>query len=451
MQNLTTDNLVVVIDLGTSKIRGIVGRKDDNNHVEIIAYEGVISKGIRRGYIFNLDEAAFCIKEVLTKLQNKVNFIFNEGCTDDDERKIFEVSGVYVGLNGHTIKTMNNRVHRILGDVKVTKDMVETLHAENNNLKIENGEILEIVAQEYLVDDCDVISPVGCNCTRIEGRYKIIAARPLLKNNLVKCFENINEGIEKNGGCRIEIRGMFLSPIASAAAVLSREEKELGCAMIDFGAGTTSTAVYYKNVLRHVSVVPFGSDVITKDIMDLKVLENVAEKLKKQYGSAMEELVEDFHITTPPPIPGKEGKTVSNKFLAGIIEARTEEILKLVCDEIENSEHYCHIDEIVITGGGARLKNLVEKLKLRTGMDVRIGKPNQKISPDMDESYLNVECAQLIGLLIHANEACIREKTPVSVVMEPVSSEPVTGGRKKKWKNWTETIISIFDDSTFKD
>jgi len=449
MEHLTKDNLVVVIDLGTSKIRGIVGRKDRNGHVEIIAYEALTSKGIIRGSICNLAEVAFCIKDVLTKLQNKLNFIFNEGCSEE-ERKIYEISGVYVGLNGQTIKTMNNRVPRILGDIEVTKDMVETLHAENNNLKIENGEILEVIAQEYLVDDCDRVNPVGCICTRIEGRYKIVAGRPSLKSNLIKCFDKVNEVIVNNGGCKVEILGVFLSPIASASAVLSHEEKELGCAMIDFGAGTTSTTIYYKNVLRHVSVVPFGSDVITRDIMDLKVLDSVAEKLKRKYGSAMEELVEDFHITTPPPIPGKEGKTVSNKFLAGIIEARIEEILDYVCDQIEKSEHYCHIDEIVITGGGARLKNLVEKLKLRTGLDVRIGKPNQKISSNMDESYLDVECAQLIGLLIHAEKACIREKAPVlESIEEPKKQEKTKSskGIKLGFGTLFEKIGDIFEDS----
>jgi cell division protein FtsA len=447
MQSFTTDNLVVVIDLGTSKVRGIVGRKDENGHVEIIAYEGLTSKGVKRGSICNLAEAAFCIKEILAKLQNKVNFIFNEGHSEE-ERKAYEINGVYVGLNGQTIKTMNSRVPRNLGDVEVTEEVVKTLHAENNKLKIENGEILEIVAQEYLVDDCDEVNPVGCICTRIEGRYKIIAGRPSLKSNLVKCFDKVNEVIENNGGCKIEILGVFLSPIAAASAVLSNEEKELGCAMIDFGAGTTSTAVYYKNVLRHVSVVPFGSDVITKDIMDLKVLENVAEMLKRKFGSAMEELVEDFHISTPPPISGKEGKTVSNKFLAGIIEARIEEILDYVCYQIEKSEHYCHIDEIVITGGGARLKNLVEKLKLRTGFDVRIGKPNQKISSNMDVSYLEVECAQLIGLLIHAEKACVREKAPFSKEEQSEQETPVKKEKKKiKWSNVVGLFGDIFEDS----
>jgi len=415
--NFTTDNLIVVIDLGTSRIRGVVGRKDYNGRVEIIASESMPSKGIKRGTICNLEDTAFCIKNILSLLQNKVNILFNEGRLDE-EKKTYEISGVYVGLNGQTIKTMNSRVPRNLGEIEVTREIIDTLYRENHNIKIENGEILEIVTQEYIVDDSDEVNPVGCICTRIEGRYKIIAGRPSLKSNLYKCFEKAG----------YEITGTFLSPIATASAVLSGEEKELGCVMIDFGAGTTSVAVYYKNVLRHVGVIPFGSDVITKDITDLKVLEVVAEKLKIKYGSAMEELAEDCCISIPA-LPGKEGKKVENKFLAGIIEARTEEILDYVCDQIEKSGLVSRIDEIVITGGGSKLQNLIEKLKLRTGLDVRIGIPNQKIAPDMYEKYLEVEYAQLIGLLIHAEIACMREKMAVlqeedSVVTEKEKLKP---------------------------
>ncbi len=417
MQNFTTDNLIVVIDLGTSSISGVAGRKDYNGRVEIIASESVASKGIKRGAICNLEEAAFCIKSILSLLQNKVNILFNEGRTDE-EKKTYEISGVYVGLNGQTIKTMDSRVPRNLGEVEVTQDIIDTLYRENRNIKIENGEILEIVTQEYLVDDSDEVSPVGCICTRIEGRYKIVAGRPSLKSNLYKCFEKAG----------YEVAGIFLSPIATASAILSKEEKELGCVMIDFGAGTTSVAVYYKNMLRHISVIPFGSDIITKDIMDLKVLEVVAEKLKVKYGSAMEELVEDFYISTPV-VAGKEGKTVSNKFLAGIIEARIEEILDYVCDQIEKSGLACHMDEIVITGGGSQLLNLIEKLKLRTGLDVRIGLPNQKIAPDMEEKYLKVEYAQLIGLLIHAEMTCMKEKTAVQA---PENNNNTTSKNEKE-------------------
>jgi cell division protein FtsA len=199
---------------------------------------------------------------------------------------------------------------------------------------------------------------------------------------------------------------VFLSPIATASATLSEDEKELGCAMIDFGAGTTSVVVYYKNILRHVGVLPFGGETISKDIQDLKLSEQAAEKLKVKYGSAMEELAEDYCISVPAA-GGKEGKMVDNKFLAGVIEARTEEILKYACGQIEMSGFADHVDEIVITGGASQLSNLTEKLKLHTGKNVRIGIPDQKVTSGMDEKYLNVEYAQLTGLLIHAEKSCI--------------------------------------------
>ncbi len=463
MQNLTTDNLMVVLDLGTSKIRGVVGRKNEFGQVEIIAYEELTfpknSLGTKRGSIFNLTETAFCIKDLLTKLQNNVNLIFNEDCPEE-ERKAFEISGVYVGLNGQTIKTIDNRIRRILGGVEITGEMVEALQAENNNLQIENGEILEIIAQEHLVDDSDVVNPVGCTCTQqLEGRYKIIAARPSLRSNLIKCFEKVNDSIERTGSsCKVEILGMFLSPVAAASAVLSPEEKQLGCAMIDFGAGTTSIAVYYKNILRHVSVIPFGSDTITRDITDLKMLDDMAERLKVRCGSAMESLAEKYEIVLKSSIPGKEGKTICNKFLAGVIEARVDEILDYVCYQIEKTEYYHCLDEVVITGGGARLKNLDEKLKSRIGLDVRIGVPNQKKSPDMAECFLNVECAQLVGLLIHAEKACVREK--MAVVSKDEEEEEKEKGKTSPSKRPARSlkdrlgtlfgkIDEIFEDQKF--
>jgi len=396
MQNFMTDNLITVIDLGTSEICGVIGRKDNNGCVEILASESVPSKGIRRGAIYNLGDAAFCINNVLTLLKNKINILFNRE-RSDEEKITYEISGVYVGLNGH-IKTVDSRVSRNLGKAEVTREIIDTLCKESRNIKIGDREVLEVVDQEYLVDDFNEINPVGCICTRIEGCYKVIAGHPDLKSYLYECFERV--------GCKIH--GVVLSPVATASATLSEEEKELGCAMIDFGAGTTSVVVYYKNILRHVGVIPFGGDTITKDIQDLKISELAAEKLKVKYGSAMEELAEDFNISIPAA-GGKEGKTVDNKFLAGIIEARTEEILDYISGQIEKSGFADRVNGIVITGGGSQLLNLTEKIELRTGLDVRIGIPDQKAAPAMDTKYLHVEYAQLTGLLIQAKKSCITE------------------------------------------
>ena len=429
MQNMTINNLIVAVDLGTSKICGVVGRKDHYGCVEIIAFESMASKGIKRGLISNLEDAAFSIKTILLLLQNKINILFNER-DQETEKKNYVITGVYVGLGGRSIKTLTSKVPRNLGEMEVTQAIVNTLYEENSRIKIDDGEILEIVSQEYLVDDSKEINPVGCICTRIEGRYKLIVGHPALRGNLNKCFEKLDR----------KVQDFLLSPVATASAVLHKEEKESGCAMIDFGAGTTSLVIYYKNILRHVCVFPFGSNVITKDITDLKMSEEVAERLKVKCGSAMEKLTDDSHVPLSA-FGGKEGKSVSIKILAGIIEARVDEMLENICYQMEKSGLMNSIDSIVITGGASQLNHLTEKLEMRTGLDIRFGLPNQKIAANMDRQYLRVEYAQLIGLLIHAQKNCVEEKEH----REPVKKTQ----QKKKWSNlFTDTILPIFTEDS---
>jgi cell division protein FtsA len=429
-QEINVNNLTVVMDLGTSKIRGMVGRKDVAGQLEIIAVEEIKSMGIKRGMITNLEDAAFCIKRILSLLTNKINNYLNDNKVDG-EKKAYEITDVYVGLNGQSLKTIDSSVRRNLGEVEVTQEIIQTLYEENRNVKIENGEILDIVTQEYLVDDSDEVNPVGCICTRIEGRYKIVAGKNSLKNNLTMCFQKAG----------YNIAGYYLSPVVSASSVVSKEEKELGCAVVDFGAGTTSLTIYYRNILRHISVIPFGSEVITRDIMDLKVVEEVAEKLKVKFGSAMEELVEDYNISTPARA-GKEGKVISNRFLSAIIEARAEEIFECVIQQIKESGMAGVIDELVITGGASLLSNLVEKLKLQTGWDVRIGKPEEQRYYLFDEKYLQPEYSQLIGLLAYAGTGSVKEKWMVEKTDE---SDDVKAKQPKKKKNAKLLWGTLFD------
>lgn len=433
MQNFTLDKLLVAIDLGTSKVRGVVGVKSPGG-LEIIASEEMNSGGIKRGCVMNLEEASFCIKSVLRLLQNRIDLLLKDEASEED-KKTYEITQVFVGLNGLTIKTLETRNARNPGEVEVTQSLIDELRKEIDNVKVENGEILDVIPQEYLVDDTEDDRPVGRICTKIEGRYKLIVGRPSLKSNLYKCFEKAG----------YKIAGIYLSPIATAESVLSSEEKELGSAVIDFGAGTTSLAIYHKKILRHVCVIPFGGALITKDIEDLKLTGEVAEKLKIRYGSTMECLVEDDSYVATPKIGEKEGKTVSIKFLAGIIEARMDDILNILCEQINLSGLANEIEELVITGRGARMTDLIEKLKMCTGKDVRFGIPNQKIGLNMEEKYLSMEYAQLIGILLQA-----KADTPCIVQLaaenkqEP--SETIEVKKKKKsQRSLGDLFNSIFD------
>ena len=360
MQNFTTDNLMVAIDFGTSKICGVVGKKDESGNVEIIAYASDAPQGIKRGAVSNPEAAAHGLKRVLTCLQNNVITILNKG-VPDDEKKSYEITGVYVGLN---------------------------------------------------------------------------ADKPDLKSNLQECFK-----ISKH-----KINGIVLSPVATASAVLSEDEKEKGCAIIDFGAGTTSAAIYHEKKLRYSCVIPLGSKLITNDISDLSVPETTAERLKINHGSAMEEMAENLHIPVPTE-DEEEGETVSTKLLAKIIETRIDEILDYVCDKVEKSGFADRAKSVVITGGGSQLHNLIEKLKQHLGLSVRIGIPNQKTSSGMDKKYLKAEYAQLIGLLIHADESCIKEK--VAVQQAPVVEKTPETEKKTAKNKWDNLFGTLFTDKEF--
>jgi len=435
MQDLTTNNLMVAIDLGTQRIRGVVGRRDNDGRVEVIASDYVDSEGIKNGVIFNLEKAAFDIRRLLRCLENKIRIILNEE-RSEDEKMTYEITGVYVGLNGKSITTIDNIVPRNLGGVEVTQEIIDMLYDDNNKIKIENKEILSVVTQEYIVDNSEETNPIGCIGTRIEGRYKVIIGDPLLKSNLYKCFERIN----------IKVQGIFLSSIATASAVLSEEEKELGCVMIDFGAGTTSVSVYYKKLLRHIGVIPFGGNIITSDITDLKISEAGAEKLKVGYGRAIKDTVEDFKIPMEK-FGGKEEKFVTYDYLAGIIEARMDDILTFVCGQVEKTGLGNNIDGIVITGGGSQLENLADKLKLFIGLDVRIGVPNKNISQDTNSKYINVEYAQSVGLLNYAEKPCVVEKILVTdpvLIAENVAVAEKPQPKKGKSKFGIDYIKNAF-------
>ncbi|HOI25873.1 MAG TPA: cell division protein FtsA [Paludibacteraceae bacterium] len=420
MIDLENDDFYVVVDLGTSKVRGAVGIRDKEDNADILCFEQCPSKGVKRGVIVNIEAAAGCVREVVTLLQNRINIIINKNRNDDDKQK-FVIEKVYVGLNGQSIRTIDNHVLRNLGnkDVEITSDLLTTLFDENKNVKIDDGEILDVVAQEFNIDDEEEINPVGYLGTRIEGRYKIICGSPSLKTNIENCIQR--------AGC--SVAGYQLAPVAIAKTVLSDEEKNLGCALVDFGAGTTSIVVYYKGILRHLSVVPFGSDVITKDIMDLKVLDKWAEKLKLR-GSAMEELTPNCEFEIP--VMADKRLRINSRFLASIIEARIDEILDCVWKQLEKSHLTVHINEVVITGNGSRLKFLKEKMEIRTGVDVREGTSTWNVAntekyqdkTDVKPAQLNkYDYNQLLGLLLDADEACVKTVAEQQVA-ETVAQRP---------------------------
>ncbi len=405
---MTTEQYYAAIDLGSSQITGVVAKKTEIGKIEIIACEQVESACIRRGEVKNTQDTAFQIVEIVKKLENNKALRENK----------LEIKKMYVGLGGHTLKTQTNYVKRILDtEEDIDESLIEDMYNEIRKKRIENSEVYEVIEQEYLVDDEWEFNPIGMNCGNLQGLYQLIYGKPELRRNLMRSFEKAKQ---------MEIAGLYIAPMATAEAALTETDKEMGCALIDFGADTTSICVYYNGYLRHVAVIPFGGNVITTDIKDLNITKGEAEALKVEFGNAMETLEKDQTVV----LPEQNGKSVSTTFLASIIEARTSEIMDIVWREIEKSKFAGKLGSgIVITGRGAQLRNIDELIRFKTGCNVRHASHNRHIDENSDSKYNNIINAHIIGLLLLAKDSCVQIKDETPAPKEEKGGKGNQGGK----------------------
>ncbi len=371
---------IAAIDIGTTKIVAIVGEKKDNGKFDILGMGKTVSKGVKRGVVLNIEETADAIRTAVNKTEELCDFTFSE---------------VFVGIAGQHIKSIKNRGYKYIDNEEIKLEDVEFLYDEMKKVSIDPGEeIIHIIPQNYIVDDeTGVKQPVGIAGNRLEGNYHIVIGQISSAKNIAKC-------IDKAG---MEINSLILEPLASAAAVLTDDEKEAGVALVDIGGGTTDIAVYYDDIIRHTAVIPYGGNVVTTDIKEgCAILQRQAETLKIQYGSALGEMAVEDRVVTIPGISGREPKEITFKNLAFIIQARMEEIIDAVTFEIENSGYFEKLSAgIVITGGGALLKHLPQLIKFKTGMDVRIGYPGEHISELAGNEVNHPMYSTSIGLIIN--------------------------------------------------
>jgi cell division protein FtsA len=253
-------------------------------------------------------------------------------------------------------------------------------------------EIIHVLPQNFIVDnETGIKNPVGMLGRRVEANFHIVVGQITSARNIAKC-------INKAG---LSLNELILEPLASSVAILTEDEKEAGVTLVDIGGGTTDVAVYYDDIIRHTAVIPFGGDVVTKDIKEgCSILQRQAELLKVQYGSALGDLAREDEVVSIPGISGREPKEISLKSLAYIIQSRMEEILNAVLYEVENSGYYDRLSAgIVITGGGALLKDLPQLVKFVTGMDVRLGYPGVKLASESVEEVNNPMYSTSVGLI----------------------------------------------------
>lgn len=376
---------VAAIDVGTTKIVTLLGKRNENKKLEIVGFTRSDSKGIRRGEVLNPEEASNVVRDTIIDLQKRTGVIFAE---------------VFVGIAGQHIRIVKSRnyINRASYDDNITAADIEQLKRDANNIALDEGkEIIHILPQSYIVDnETDIFNPIGMLGKRLEANFNIVVGN-------IDSIKRIKKCIHQTG---LTIKEIVLEPLASSDAVLYDEEREAGVALVDIGGGTTDVAVFHDKVLRHSAVIPFGGYVVTKDIKEACGLsESVAEEVKLQFGVALSEAAEENKvIVIPAKIPGREPKEISIRNLAHIIQARMEEIIDGIMFQIENSGCAGKLGcGIVITGGGAMLRHLKELFRFRTGMDVRIGYPGEHLSGESDS--INEPCyATGVGLLMKGFE-----------------------------------------------
>lgn len=433
-QNMGSD-LVVGLDIGTTKIAAIVGRKNEFGKVEILGIGKAESLGVTRGVVVNIEQTVASIKAAVAIAADKANV---------------DIGEVIVGIAGQHIKSVQHRgmITRQSLDDEVNQKDVDTLIDNMHRLVMSPGEeIIHVIPQEYIIDsEIGIKNPIGHAGIRLEGNFHIITGQVSAVKNIFKCVNRAG----------LETVDLHLEPLASADAVLSDEEKEAGVVLVDIGGGTTDVAIFYDGIIRHTAVIPFGGNIITDDIKEgCSIIKTQAEQLKIRFGSALAQENQENEIISIPGLRGRPHKEISVKFLAQIIQARMEEILEFVLFEIKNSGYERKLSAgIVVTGGGSMLKHLPQLVMLTTGMDCRIGTPNEHLA-GADEELKNPLYATGVGLVMKGIEKYEREAKKGNNTMKvaEVSQEEkkkeekkVVDHSKKKAGTFFDTLITRAKD-----
>ena len=375
------EQYVAAIDIGTTKIVAIVGKKNENGKIEILGLSKALSKGVKRGVVLNIEDTVNAIQTTVDDVQKRSGIIFSE---------------VFVGIAGQHIKSMKNRgyITRDNYEDEIKKEEVFRLIEDMHKIHIDIGEeIIHVIPQNFIVDnETGVKSPIGMCGRRLEANFHIVIGQVAAAKNIEKCIRKAN----------LTVKDMILEPLASSDAVLTDDEKEAGVVLVDIGGGTTDVAVYYDNIIRHTAVIPLGGNVVTKDIKEgCAILARHAEQLKLQYGSALGDIAPEDKVVSIPGISGREPKEISFRSLAYIIQSRMEEIIDFVNFEIQNSGYADKLAAgVVITGGGAMLKHLPQLMKFKTAMDVRIGLPNEHLAGTGKNEINQPMYATAVGLIM---------------------------------------------------
>ncbi len=445
------NEIAVGLDIGTTKIVAMVGRYNEYGKMEVLGVGKSKSLGVHRGVVNNITQTIQSIQQAIQEAESVSGLKIND---------------VTVGIAGQHIRSLQHSdyITRPNADAVIDEDDIEKLCNQVHKLVMLPGEeILHVLPQEYKVDgQAEIKEPVGMYGGRLEANFHVVVGQVTSIRNIGRCV--------KSAG--LELSDVTLEPLASANAVLSQEEKEAGVALIDIGGGTTDLAIFKDGIIRHTAVIPFGGNVITEDIKEgCSIIEKQAELLKIKFGSAWPGENKDNEIVSIPGLRGREPKEITLKNLSKIIHARVVEIIEQVFLEIKNYGHESPkkklIAGIVLTGGGSQLKHLKQLVEYITGMDTRIGYPNEHLAGNSDSETTSPMYATAVGLvmdgLIHIKkhkkpvkketlasaetvsqpETTVDENTVVEEENHRVDLKP----RKNILEKWTEKFKEFLDNA----
>ncbi len=395
--------IVVGLDIGTTKICVTVGRRTEHGKIEVLGMGKAESAGVTRGVVSNIQKTVQAIILAVEEASAQSNV---------------DVKIVNVGIAGQHIKSLQHRgiLTRKELNTEIQRKDIDKLIEDMYKLVMPPGEeIIHVLPQEFTVDnEPGIKDPIGMAGVRLEANFHIISGHVSAVKNILKCVANAG----------LETQELILEPLASSESVLSEEEKEAGVVLVDIGGGTTDLAIFHEGIIRHTAVIPFGGNSVTEDIREgCSVMRNQAELLKTRFGSALAEENKENEIICVPGLRGREPKEISVKNLAYVIQARMEEIIEHVYYEIKSSGYEKKlIAGIVITGGGAQLKHLPQLVEFVTGLDSRVGYPNEHLAKNdvlpknVYDELKSPMYATGIGLLIKGiQKAELNEESIVSI------------------------------------
>ncbi|WP_298366349.1 cell division protein FtsA [uncultured Lutibacter sp.] len=427
------NDISVGLDIGTTKIVAMIGRRNEYGKIELLGTGKAKSLGVHRGVVNN-------ITQTIQSIQMAVD-------------EAIAVSGIaikeaVVGIAGQHIRSLQHSdyITRANSEEVISDDDLDKLEKQVHKLVMLPGEeIIHVLPQEFKVDgQAEITEPVGMYGGRLEANFHVVVGQVSSIRNIGRCI--------KSAG--LNLAGITLEPLASAEAVLSNEEKEAGVALIDIGGGTTDLAIFKNGIIRHTAVIPFGGNVITEDIKEgCSIIEKQAELLKTKFGSAWPGENKDNEIVSIPGLRGRDPKEITLKNLSRIIHARVVEIIEQVFLEIKNYGHEEPkkklIAGIVLTGGGAQLKHLKQLVEYITGMDTRIGYPNENLAGDSDESLSSPQYATAVGLLMNGLNRLDKQKEKIAqqqITEEQVENKnEVENEVEEKPEEFKEPKKSIFE------